>query len=258
MNILAVDCSTDLLCVGVARGPGPGFDTNRGSRAPKHPYREETGHAPSAGFVGISVDVGYRHAERIMGAIEYCVAEAGLKPHDLDLLACAGGPGSFTGLRIGLSTIKGLSLGLGKPFVTVPTLDAIAGDWDGAAPVIVPVIDAKRSHFYFGIYERGAPVSGPFDDGLDRIIALTQAYPEVLFVGPDCDMLEETAANRSGFRVAAERRRSSVSTMARLAATLFDERGPSPTDAGLSYIRASDAEEAALAAAQAAASKADR
>lgn len=253
MNILAVDCSTDLLCVGVARGAGEYDDGNRGTRAPKHPYREETGHAPSAGFVGVSIDVGYRHAERIMGAIEYCIAEAGLKPLDLDLLACSGGPGSFTGLRIGLSTIKGLSLGLGKPFITVPTLDAIAGDWHGAAPVIVPVIDAKRSHFYFGIYEQGALVSGPYDDGLDRIIALTQAYPEVLFVGPDCDMLEETAANRSGFRFVSERRRSSVSAMARLAADSFHARGPSPSDAGLSYIRASDAEEAALAAASEAA-----
>lgn len=249
MNILAVDCSTDLLCVGVARCPIDNDDTNHGTHAPKHPYREKSGHVPGAGFVGVSIDVGYRHVERIMGAIEYCVAEADLKPHDLDLLACAGGPGSFTGLRIGLSTIKGLSLGLGKPFVTVPTLDTLAGDWDGTAPVIVPIIDAKRSHFYFGIYEQGALVSGPFDDGLDRILALTQAYPEVVFVGPDCDMLEKTASSRSGFRFATERRRSSVSTMARLAAALFDARGPSPSDAGLSYIRASDAEEAALAAA---------
>jgi len=249
MNILAVDCSGDLLCVGVARGSGDKNASGRGVQASKHPYREAAGHAPGAGFVGVSIDVGYRHAERIMGAIEYCIAEAGLKAADLDLLACAGGPGSFTGLRIGLSTIKGLSLGLGKPFVTVPTLDAMAGDWAGAAPVIVPVIDAKRSHFYFAIYEQGWLVAGPLDDGLDRIIALTQAYPEVLFVGPDSDMLEETLADRSGFRIASEGRRSSVATMARLAAELFLTGGPSQTNAGLAYIRASDAEEAAMAAA---------
>lgn len=249
MNILAVDCSGDLLCVGVARGSADSTASGRGTQASKHPYREAAGHEAGAGFVGVSIDVGYRHAERIMGTIEYCIAEAGLKPADLDLLACAGGPGSFTGLRIGLSTIKGLSLGLGKPFVTVPTLDAMAGDWAGAAPVIVPVIDAKRSHFYFALYERGRLVAGPLDDGLDRIIALTQAYPEVLFVGPDSDMLEESMADRSGFRIASEGRRSSVATMARLAAELFVARGPSASDAGLAYIRASDAEEAAMAAA---------
>jgi tRNA threonylcarbamoyladenosine biosynthesis protein TsaB len=249
MNILAVDCSGDLLGVGVARGSSGLEAPSHGTQASKHPYREEAGHAPGAGFVGVSIDVGYRHAERIMGAIEYCIAEAGLKPGDLDLLVCAGGPGSFTGLRIGLSTIKGLSLGLGKPFVTVPTLDAMAGDWMGAAPVIVPVIDAKRSHFYFAIYGQGRLISGPFDDGLGRIIALTQAYPEVLFVGPDSDMLEETLADRSGFRIAAERRRSSVSAMARLAAESYRSHGPSASDAGLAYIRASDAEEAVMAAA---------
>ena len=246
MNILAVDCSGDILSVGVGRG----FDTEgRGPHSPKHPYREESGHghAPGPGFVSVSIDAGFRHAERVMGAIEYCVAEAGLKPADLDLLACAGGPGSFTGLRIGMATVKGLSLGLGVPFVTVPTLDALAADWEGAAPVLVPVIDAKRSRFYFAVYQNGALAAGPFDDGLERIIALTDAYPEVLFVGPDADMLESSMAERSGFRIAAELRRAPVAAMARLAAAIFRDSGPSPSGTGLLYLRASDAEEGAAA-----------
>lgn len=246
MNVLAVDCSGDILSVGVGRG----FDAEgSGPESPKHPYREESGHghAPGPGFVSVSIDAGFRHAERVMGAIEYCVAEAGLKPADLDLLACSGGPGSFTGLRIGMATVKGLSLGLGVPFVTVPTLDALAADWKGAAPVLVPVIDAKRSRFYFAVYENGSLVAGPFDDGLERIIALTDAYPEVLFVGPDADMLESSMAERPGFRVAVELRRAPVTAMARLAIGIFRASGPSPSGAGLVYLRASDAEEGAAA-----------
>jgi tRNA threonylcarbamoyladenosine biosynthesis protein TsaB len=242
MNILAVDCSTELLGVGVGRNLG----RERGvQRFPKHPYREAGGHghAEGPGFVSISIDSGYRHAERVMGAIEFCVTEAGLKAGELDLLACSGGPGSFTGLRIGMATVKGLALGLGKPFVAVPTLDAIAAEWEGAAPVIVPVLDAKRSRFYFALYGSGGLLAGPYDDGIERIIAATQAYPEVLFVGPDADMLEAAIAERSGFRVAVERRRSPVAAMARLALALFERDGPTAPDSGLLYLRDSEAEE---------------
>ncbi|GAB1455329.1 MAG: tRNA (adenosine(37)-N6)-threonylcarbamoyltransferase complex dimerization subunit type 1 TsaB [Spirochaetia bacterium] len=243
MNVLAVDCSGDLLSVGVGRGLGSG---ERSPRSPKHPYREEFGHGHAAGpgFVGIAIDAGFRHAERVMNAIEYCVAEAGLLAADLDLLACSGGPGSFTGLRIGMSTVKGLSLGLNKPFVTVPTLEAIAADWEGASRVIVPIVDAKRSRFYFAVYDTGKLVAGPFDDGIKRIIELTQAYPEVLFVGPDADLLESTLVERSGFRVASEQRRSPIAAMTRLAVGIFERCGASPSDVGLDYLRASDAEEA--------------
>ena len=246
MNVLAVDCSGDILSVGAGRGFGL---EGRGPSSPKHPYREESGHghAPGPGFVSVSIDAGFRHAERVMAAIEYCVAEAGLKRADLDLLACSGGPGSFTGLRIGMATVKGLSLGLDIPFVTVPTLDALAADWEGAAPVIVPVIDAKRSRYYFAVYSHGTLAAGPFDAGLERIIALTGGYPEVLFVGPDADMLESSIAERSGFRVAVERRRAPVTAMARLAVGIFKASGPSPSGAGLVYLRASDAEESAMA-----------
>jgi len=244
MNVLTVDCSGELLSVGVARGWA---SDKRGPESVKHPYREEAGHSHAAGpgFISISIDAGFRHAERVMSAVDYCVAEAGLKPADLDLLACAGGPGSFTGLRIGMATIKGLSLGLGKPFVAVPTLDAIAADWEGAAGVVVPIIDAKRSRFYFALYEQGRLVAGPFDDGLTRLIALTQAYADVLFVGPDADLLESTVAERSGYRMVTERRRSPIAAMTRLAVDIFGHSGPSPSGAGLLYLRASDAEEAA-------------
>lgn len=246
MNVLAIDCSGDVLSVGVARELGGGAERSRGPATPKHPYREERGHghAPGPGFVELSVDAGFRHAERLMGAVEFCVAEAGLKPADLDLLACTGGPGSFTGLRIGLATVKGLALGLGKPFVTVPTLDALAADWEGAAPVVVPVIDAKRSRFFFALYEGGRLVDGPFDDGLTRLLSAVQAYPELLFVGPGADLLESSIHERAGFRIAAELRRPPTRALARLALERYRERGAASAGTGLSYLRASDAEEA--------------
>lgn len=243
MNVLAIDCSAEVLAVGVSRSPSAG---NGRPVPPKHPFREDGGHkqAPGGGSVTVTVDAGFRHIERLMGAVDYCVREAGLVPSDLDLLACAAGPGSFTGLRIAMSTVKGMALGLGKPFVSVPTLDAYAADWVGAAPVVVPVIDAKRARFYFGVYLSGSQVAGPFDDGEAKIVSLVDAYPEVLFVGPDASLLAGLAAERPGFRIAQSDRRSPILSVLALAQGLYSTRGADPEACSPLYLRPSDAEEA--------------
>lgn len=246
MNVLALDCSTDILAVAVARG----YDSAvKGPQPPKHPYREDTGHAPAPGpgLVTVSVDAGFRHAERIMGCIEFCLAEAGLAKDDIDLFACAGGPGSFTGLRIAMATVKGLALGTGKPFVVVPTLDAYAAEWAGAAPIIIPVLDAKRSRFFHAVYESGILISGPHDESAQSMLQRVNACPEVLFVGPDLDLIEELAAERSGFRTASVRRRSPIGSIIDLALVRYKNEGPAPSDAAPNYLRTSDAEEMAAA-----------
>jgi tRNA threonylcarbamoyladenosine biosynthesis protein TsaB len=243
MNVLGVDCSGDILSVGVGRSmDGQGYSP----ATPKHPFREERGHkpAPGPGFVGVSVDAGFRHAERLMGAVDFCLTEAGLAKNDIDLFACAGGPGSFTGLRIAMASIKGMAYGLGKPFVSVPSLDAMAADWEGTSPVIVPVMDAKRSHFYFGVYESGRLVSGPHDDTLERVLALASSYPEVLFVGPDAEMLDPAIQDRTGFRRAEWSRRTPIAALLALAIVIYARQGPAPADESPNYLRASDAEEA--------------
>lgn len=243
MNILGVDCSGDILSVGVGRSMDK---LGSSPAAPKHPYREERGHmpAPGPGYVGVSIDAGFRHAERLMGAVDFCLCEAGLGKRDIDLFACAGGPGSFTGLRIAMASIKGMAFGLGRPFVSIPSLDALAADWEGTSPVIVPLMDAKRSRFYFGIYESGKLLSGPHDDTLEHMLALVSSYPEVLFVGPDAEMLDPVIQDRSGFRRPEFCRRSPVNSLLALAARSFAEHGPAPADESPNYLRASDAQEA--------------
>lgn len=245
MNILAVDCSADTLAVGLARiSQGQSLP-----RMPKHPFREEQGHAnaPGGGLVSVSIDSGFRHVERLMGAIDYCVREAGLQRSQLDLLACAAGPGSFTGLRIAMATVKGMALGLNKPFVAVPTLDALAADWEGAAPVVVPVLDAKRGHFYFAVYQYGALLAGPFDDSVHKLVGLVDSFPEVLFVGPDASMLESMLSERPGYRIALAARRSPIMSLVRLAAERFRSHGGDSDNVSPLYLRASDAEEEAKA-----------
>ncbi|MCD8083112.1 MAG: tRNA (adenosine(37)-N6)-threonylcarbamoyltransferase complex dimerization subunit type 1 TsaB, partial [Clostridiales bacterium] len=71
---------------------------------------------------------------------------------DVDAIAVSGGPGSFTGLRIGSATAKGLGLALDKPLIHVPTLDAMAYNLYGASALICPLMDARRSQVYVGLY----------------------------------------------------------------------------------------------------------
>ena len=71
---------------------------------------------------------------------------------EIDAIAIAGGPGSFTGLRIGSATAKGLGLALDKPLIHVPTVDGLAYNLYGYDGLICPIMDARRSQVYTGIY----------------------------------------------------------------------------------------------------------
>jgi len=92
------------------------------------------------------------HSERLMPAIDRLLRHAGWAPRDLQGLAVAVGPGSFTGLRIGLSTVKGLAVALGVPIAAVPTLDAMAASLPWAVLPVCPVIDARKGEVYCCLY----------------------------------------------------------------------------------------------------------
>lgn len=98
------------------------------------------------------LDVSATHSERLMPAVDRVLADAGWAPADLQGLAVAVGPGSFTGLRIGLSAVKGLALALGIPIAAVPTLDALAASLPFAALPVCPVLDARKGEVYCCLY----------------------------------------------------------------------------------------------------------
>jgi tRNA threonylcarbamoyladenosine biosynthesis protein TsaB len=94
------------------------------------------------------LDVSATHSERLMPAIDRLLGDAGWAAPDLQALAVAVGPGSFTGLRIGLSAVKGLALALGIPVAAVPTLDAIAASLPFSSLPVCPVLDARKGEVY--------------------------------------------------------------------------------------------------------------
>jgi tRNA threonylcarbamoyladenosine biosynthesis protein TsaB len=98
------------------------------------------------------LDVRLTHSERLMPAIDRLLGDARWTTASLEGLAVAVGPGSFTGLRIGLSTVKGLGWALGLGVAAVPTLDALAASLPFAAHPVCPVLDARRNEVYCSLY----------------------------------------------------------------------------------------------------------
>ncbi len=92
------------------------------------------------------------HSQTLLPMIDEMVSMVEMKLADLDAIAVSGGPGSFTGLRIGSATAKGLGLALNKPLVHVPTLDAMAYGMWGSSALLCPMMDARRNQVYTGLY----------------------------------------------------------------------------------------------------------
>jgi tRNA threonylcarbamoyladenosine biosynthesis protein TsaB len=92
------------------------------------------------------------HSERLIGAVDLVLRQTGLKLEDLDGWAIALGPGSFTGLRIGVSAVKGLALATGLPIAGIPTLDILACQISLTPFLICPILDARKGEVYTAFY----------------------------------------------------------------------------------------------------------
>ena len=106
------------------------------------------------------------------------MVDADLK--EIDAIAVAGGPGSFTGLRIGSATAKGLGLALDKPLIHVPTVDAMAYSMYGCEDIICPIMDARRKQVYTGLYSFSHKKNGDgglYDEPVFQVLRMQMAVP---------------------------------------------------------------------------------
>jgi tRNA threonylcarbamoyladenosine biosynthesis protein TsaB len=99
-----------------------------------------------------SLNIEVTHSERLMSTVDRVLKDTGLAIGEMDGYAVAIGPGSFTGLRIGLAAVKGLALVSGKPIAAVPTLKALAWNLPSAGYPICPMLDARKSEVYAAMY----------------------------------------------------------------------------------------------------------
>lgn len=129
------------------------------------------------------------HSDMLAVAVERLLKKTRLKAKDIDLYAISIGPGSFTGLRIGVAFIKGMNLFFNKPIVCVPTLDAMV--FQLQADYICPVVDAKRQNVYTTIYKKGKRALKYSVIPIAEILGkLKSAYP-VFFTGNGIDVYRE-------------------------------------------------------------------
>ena len=220
-----------------------------------------------------TVNNGLTHSQTLLPLIDLLKEKAAVDLEALDAVAVAAGPGSFTGLRIGASTAKGIALALEKPIVPVSTLEALAWNAYGAAGLICPMMDARRDQVYTAVYRftrredadpagvirdaenaeclapalRAEAVIAPAALAVEEIAAkLNEMKEPVLLLGDGAAAYKDILARLLQLPVdfaPAQMNRQRASSVAALAAVLFAEgKAISGADFSPEYLRLSQAE----------------
>ena len=205
-----------------------------------------------------TLNTGNTHSETLLPTVEFILKSCGVTVDDVDLFACTAGPGSFTGVRIGAATIKGLAFGKGKPCIGVSTLEALATNARAFDGIICPCMNARRQQVYNALFEsKGGKLTRLCEDralAIEELLREVSAYaPEkkIYLVGDGAELvmdfheggemfpaldacmilLEERLRNQSGYSVA-------------MVALKAYRNGTACTDAELApvYLRPSQAE----------------
>lgn len=185
---------------------------------------------------------GLKHSENLLPMTEVLLKQAGLELKEIDLLVVSRGPGSFTGLRIGMATLKGISLALNIPLVSVSTLDAYATCCSFFDGVVVPVIDARKKCFYTAFYKKGQKTTEEMDISLDEIIKLTEGKPRILLTGPDAEKVYDKVKEDSRFILDPSWKLGKSYYFIEIALSKFEKRGADDFSQGPVYLRKSEAE----------------
>ena len=130
---------------------------------------------------------GLTHSESIMPAVEDCMQASNLSCADVDVFAAVAGPGSFTGVRIGVCAAKGLAHAVNRPCVAIHALEALAMNFYGFDGLICPILDARRSQVYCALFDAkdGFPNRVADDNAvaLDELLERLPADRRILFAG---------------------------------------------------------------------------
>ena len=135
-----------------------------------------------------NLSIGTTHSETLLPMVDEVCKASKIDLSDVDVLACGIGPGSFTGLRIGIATIKGFALAQNKPVIGVPTLDALANNIAAFDGYVCSVLDARNNNVYAGIFkhenEKVILQDDYITEDLDTLIEILKLKNEkIMFVG---------------------------------------------------------------------------
>lgn len=123
------------------------------------------------------------HSQKLMPALAMVMEEAEASSEQISGIAVASGPGSFTGLRIGMTTAKSLAQVWGVPVLPVPTLDALAYNLADSGGVVCPILDAQRDQVYTAIYNEGRRLTDYLAVSWKELVEILAPYEKVTFLG---------------------------------------------------------------------------
>ena len=192
------------------------------------------------------------HSQTLLPMIGELLEKTGLRGEELDAIAVSAGPGSFTGLRIGAATAKGLGMAWNRPLIAVPTLDATAFGLWGSRFLLSPIMDARRSQVYNGLYRFDAAgalkrLAGPRALGMDELLEELKALAEpAVFTGDGVPVFRkqiEEALGENALFAPASHSRARAAAVASLGLEML-QRGETVSAAAFApfYLRISQAE----------------
>jgi tRNA threonylcarbamoyladenosine biosynthesis protein TsaB len=222
MNVLACDTATAVMHLALVR------------------FEEDT----PVFYETSATTLGTKHSELLIPRILELCARCDIDMKNLDLLVCTSGPGSFTGLRIAMSTLKGISLATGIPLVSVPTLDVYQGCVKLYPGAVLATIDAKKQRFYAALFVDGKRTSEDLDVNVEQIEQLLAGYPTALLTGIDAPLLAQKLSKETQdkIRVDAYAGANLALVLAEMGRVQYLSQGSDDIGKGPSYVRKSDAE----------------
>ena len=177
------------------------------------------------------------HSQTLLPMLDEIVKMTDMDLQTIDAIAVAGGPGSFTGLRIGSATAKGLGLALNKPLIHIPTLEGMAYNLYGSSAVVCPIMDARRKQVYTGIYR--------FTEGKLEVLEEQMAIAVDELIQKLNEMGEETVFLGDGVPVYADCLREGLSIPFTFApANMNRQRASSVGLLGIEYLKQGKTESA--------------
>lgn len=193
----------------------------------------------------ITLNTGHTHSETLLPLIEGVLKAGKCSIDDIDLFAVSAGPGSFTGVRIGISLIKGLCFGKNKPIAALSSMDTLARNLEGFCGIVCPVMDARRNQFYTAIYHNGIRLTEDMLIPASELKNMLSVYSEpIYFTGDGYDLAHKLIDLPNIKETPAALRLQSAVSVAMTAIDSYNDNKNIFTDTEVMpvYLRASQAE----------------
>jgi tRNA threonylcarbamoyladenosine biosynthesis protein TsaB len=213
MNVLSFDTATEVLSLAALHGES---------------------------WASLAFRRGLQHSPALLPLVDTILGGLGMKAADIDLLVCSIGPGSFTGIRIGLATALGIGRGRGIPVVGVSTLDALAFPWADHDGDVFPVIDARKGKIYAARFRAGVRRGEYMDITPGELARLVGASERPLIAGPDAARIRDLLGEKG--TPARTAQTVDPRSMLDIGVEKFAREGADPSSLLPLYLRKSEAE----------------